>query len=77
MQESSFLPDIGISAEEFWSLVKKKAHEHDMDEVLAYMHLMIEKAREAKVAITRKALTETRPRGLDMFPGVEEWFLVH
>ena len=73
MQESSFLPDIGISAEEFWSLVKKKAHEHDMDEVLAYMHLMIEKAREAKVAITRKALTE-HGRGLDMFPGVEEWF---
>ena len=25
MQENSFLPDIGISAEEFWSLVKKKA----------------------------------------------------
>ena len=73
MQESSFLPDIGISAEEFWSLVKKKAHEHDMDEVLAYMHLMIEKAREAKVAITRKALTE-HGRDLDMFPGVEEWF---
>ena len=44
-----------------------------MDEVLAYMHLMIEKAREAKVAITRKALTE-HGRDLDMFPGVEEWF---
>ena len=48
-------------------------HEHDMDEVLAYMHLMIEKAREAKVAITREALTE-HGRDLDMFPGVEEWF---
>ena len=44
-----------------------------MDEVLAYMHLMIEKAREAKVAITREALTE-HGRDLDMFPGVEEWF---
>ena len=48
-------------SKEFWSLVKKKAHEHDMDEVLAYMHLMIEKAREAKVAITRKALS-VRPK---------------
>ena len=73
MQENSFLPDIGIPAEEFWSLVKKQAHEHDMDEVLAYMQLMIEKAREAKVPITREALTD-RGRDLDMFPGVEEWF---
>lgn len=73
MQEKSFLRDIGICAKEFWCLVKKKAHENDMDEVLAYMHLMIEKAREAKVTITREMLTE-HGRDLDTFPGVEEWF---
>ena len=73
MQENSFFPDIGICAEEFWCLVKKRAFEHDMDEVLAYMHLMIEKAREAKVTITREALTK-HGRDIDMFPGVEEWF---
>ena len=73
MQEKSFLRDIGICAKEFWCLVKKRALEHDMDEVLAYMHLMIEKAREAKVTITREALTK-HGRDIDMFPGVEEWF---
>ena len=73
MQEKSFLRDIGICAKEFWSLVKKRAHENDMDEVLAYMHLMIEKAREAKVTITREALKK-HGRELDTFPGVEEWF---
>ena len=73
MQEKSFLRDIGICAKEFWYLVKKRAHENDMDEVLAYMYLMIEKAREAKVTITREALTK-HGREIDMFPGVEEWF---
>ena len=35
MQENSFLPDIDIRPAEFWELVKARARERDMDEVLA------------------------------------------
>ena len=73
MQENSFLPDIGICAEDFWILVKEHAQDHDMDEVLAYMQLMIQKAAEADRPFTRTALRE-HGRELDLFPGVGDWF---
>ena len=73
MQENSFLPDIDIRPAEFWELVKARARERDMDEVLAYMQLMIEKAREAQIPLTRAEL-EDHGRDLDLFPGVEHWF---
>ena len=73
MQENSFLPDIGISSDEFWMLVKKQARDHNMDEVLAYMQLMMQKAAEAGKRFTRNALVE-HGRKLDLFPGVDKWF---
>ena len=73
MQENSFLPDIGTSAEEFWNKVKDRARQHDMDEVLAYMQLMMEGAERAEKPYTREALVE-HGKKLDLFPGVEAWF---
>ena len=73
IQENSFLPDIDMSPAEFWSLVKDQAREHDMDEVLAYMQLMVEKAREADRRFTREALKK-HGSGLELFPGVDGWF---
>lgn len=73
MQENSFLPDIGIPAEEFWNQVKAHARKHDMDEVLSYMHLMIEGAKQADKRFTREALVD-HGKQLDLFPGVDNWF---
>ncbi len=73
MQENSFLPNIEVLPEDFWMLVKKHAREHDMDEVLAYMQLMIEKARDAGARFTKAELAEHGSR-LKLFPGVEGWF---
>ena len=73
MQENSFLPDIDMSPDAFWKLVKEEARLHDMDEVLAYMQLMMEKAREADRRFTREAL-KSHGRGLELFPGVDRWF---
>ena len=44
MQENSFLEEVGIPAVKFWKQVKARARKHDMDEVLAYMQLMVEAA---------------------------------
>ena len=73
MQENSFIPDIGMSLDEFWNDVKKEAESQDMDEVLAYMQLMIEKARNKNIAFTRQHLM-AHGQGLEYFPGVEGWF---
>ena len=73
MQENSFLPDIGIPAKEFWKQVKQQAEEHDMDEVLAYMQLMIQKADHAGKEFNRQAL-HNHGRQVRLFPGVDKWF---
>ena len=73
MQDNSFFSEVGISAEDFWNQVKDRAYKHDMDEVLAYMQLMVEAARHAETPFTRTALVE-HGKSLRLFPGVGSWF---
>ncbi|MPM24019.1 hypothetical protein SDC9_70496 [bioreactor metagenome] len=49
MQEHSFIPKLGINKSAFWSEVKEKAKQHDMNEILAYMHLMLKKANKKQI----------------------------
>lgn len=73
MQEDSFIPDLGISKEEFWHESRGVyAPKNDMDEILAYMYLLMSKA-EVNGGITRSILEE-HAKYLTFFPGVEEWF---
>jgi len=44
-----------------------------MDGILAYMFLMLDKARTAKQSISRRKFVALG-RSLEFFPGVEEWF---
>ena len=73
MQENSFLPGVGKNPSEFWAQVGRHAKKHDMDEVLAYMHLMLETAKIADQPFNREALRDHGKR-LDLFPGVATWF---
>ena len=57
LQETSFIPEIGMETEEFWNEVKTRTKEHDADEILVYMHLMLEKAKVA-AAYNNNALLE-------------------
>ncbi len=74
IQENSFLPELGISKEDFWKNVHELAEQHEMDEVLAYMYLLIAKARErGNINYTRHAIKE-HGREVKYFNGVESWF---
>ncbi len=73
MQEHQFLPDIGMTPPEFWSEVKALTKEHQADEVLIYMNLMIEKAR-ANHAPVRRENFEARGKDIALFEGVAGWF---
>ncbi|MCK4639078.1 MAG: hypothetical protein KAT33_06630, partial [Bacteroidales bacterium] len=41
MQEHSFIPKLGIDNGDFWNESNKRAKKNDMDEILAYMQLML------------------------------------
>jgi phosphoserine phosphatase len=72
MQEYSFIPGLGITAEAFWAEAGKLSA-NGMDRILAYMYLMLRKARENDKPIRRESFVGL---GADIafFPGVVEWF---
>lgn len=73
MQERNFIPALGLTPKRFWEQVKHHAKMHDMDEILAYMELMLREA-DAKGHPVDKTAFEAFGRKLTFFPGVEEWF---
>lgn len=73
MQERDFIPDLGIAPGHFWKEVKELARKHDMDEILAYLNLMLQRANAKEVKINRAAFVKYG-RELPLFPGVVGWF---
>ena len=73
VQERQFIPDIGMDPDDFWAEVDALVQEHGADQILMYMHLMLEKARDKHV---RVRLEDFREQGgnVEFFEGVEEWF---
>ncbi len=72
MQEYSFIPGLGISAETFWGEASALSAA-GMDRILAYMYLMLKKAREANRPIRRENFVALG-KDIDFFPGVLDWF---
>jgi 2-hydroxy-3-keto-5-methylthiopentenyl-1-phosphate phosphatase len=73
MQEHSFIPKLGIPKELFWEEANKIARENDMDGILAYMQLMLQKSREKGIPI-RKLDFISYGKDIRLFPGVESYF---
>jgi hypothetical protein len=75
IQETSFIPEIGMDKEEFWNLVGEKKVKEDADQILVYMHLMLEFARQKNISVTKSMLND-HGRTADLFDGLanENWF---
>ncbi|MGZ6019007.1 MAG: HAD family hydrolase [Phenylobacterium sp.] len=74
MQEHVFIPDeLGMSHADFWTEARELAVGQRGDPILAYMHLMLEKARARGIELSRDAWAR-RGANLPLFPGVEGWF---
>ncbi len=73
MQEHSFIPKLGIDNGDFWNESNERAKENDMDEILAYMQLMLEKAKKKQIPITKKAFSD-HGKEIIFFKGIESWF---
>lgn len=74
IQENSFIPDLGISKKEFWNEVAEFAKEHEMDGILAYMYMLLSKAKATEtVKIDKKSLRE-HGKKVKYYKGVETYF---
>lgn len=73
MQQHSFIPKLGVESGTFWKEVKAIAKDNDMNEILAYMHHMLKRAKEKDIQITKKAFID-HGKGMPLFPGVNDFF---
>ena len=47
MQEYDFIPALNMRSKQFWGSVNDLAKKHEMDQILAYMYVMLEEAQKA------------------------------
>lgn len=72
MQAQGYIQAVGYNVGDFWTESNGLAEHNDMDQNLAYMYKMIEKA-QGRVLFTKSTLSEYGAK-VSLFPGVEEWF---
>lgn len=73
MQERDFIPKIGMTKKVFWQTVAERCKQHQADNILIYMGLMLQKAAEAQITVRRSDFA-AYGKQLVLFPGVAEWF---
>jgi len=73
MQEHNFIPDLEMDIWQFWKEANQLAAKHDMDEVLAYMFLMLQKAKEKNIPVKKEAFAKYGAQ-IKFYQGVETYF---
>jgi 2-hydroxy-3-keto-5-methylthiopentenyl-1-phosphate phosphatase len=72
MQEYAFIPGIGMEPEVFWAKCNQLIHEKNMDQILAYMYVMLTEAR-GKMLLNRNEFKKLG-KSVKLFDGVNTWF---
>ncbi len=72
MQAQGYIQSVGYDVGAFWQESNALAEQNEMDQNLAYMYKMMEKAR-GKLVFTKEKLREYGAK-VRLFPGVEDWF---
>ena len=73
MQDGRFIPEIGMTAQEFWDEVNRNTEKRQCDPTISYMFVMLEKAAAAGVSVRREDLAQCSSH-IEFFPGVPGWF---
>ena len=72
MQAQGFIQSIGYDVQEFWMESYNIAKLNDMDSNLAYMYMMVNKAK-GKINLTKNLLKEFGKK-IELYEGVQNWF---
>lgn len=73
MQEYSFIPNLGMEADEFWEECNEFSKAEKMDSILTCMYKMIDKSNANHMSIQREDFVKLG-KEIKFFPGVESWF---
>ena len=73
MQNYSFIPNLGMTPSEFWGETSAFTEKEGVERILSYMYIMIRKAKEKGIPLTREYLRECGKK-IQFYPGVSTWF---
>lgn len=73
MQSFSFIPNLGLTTQEFWAKCNNFAKRHGMDITLCYLLTMIHQCKKKNIPLSREYLCGLG-KDIKFFDGVETWF---
>lgn len=73
MQEYSFIPNMNVTATEFWTETGKLYVNNEIEKILAYMYQMMKYAKRNGIKLTREYLNNCG-KNIELFNGVTTWF---
>lgn len=73
MQNFAFIPNLGMTPDEFWGETGKLSSKHEVERILSYMYCMLKFAKEKGIKITKEYLRECG-KDIKFYPGVTTWF---
>ena len=73
MQNYAFIPDLDMTPSEFWGETSRFGQEENMEKILAYLYMMVSKAKEKGIPFTKEYLKSLGSK-IKYFRGVTTWF---
>ena len=73
MQNYTFIPNLGITSEEFWTKVESFRKKNYMEGILGYMYYSMYICQEKNIPFTKEYLRSTG-KDIRFFKGVKNWF---
>lgn len=73
MQNYAFIPNLGMTSEEFWGEVESFRKKNYMEGILGYMYYSMFQCKKKGIPFTKEYLQETG-KGIRFYKGVQNWF---
>ena len=73
MQNYAFIPNLGMTPDEFWGETGKLSEKFEVERILSYMFCMLKFAKNKGIKVTKEYLKECG-KAIKFYPGVTTWF---
>lgn len=73
MQEYDFIKNLGMTSDEFWGESARISRQYEVEKILSYMLVMIQKCKEKGIPLTEEYLKSCGEH-VELFEGVATWF---
>lgn len=73
MQSFKFIPDLGMTDDEFWSLTGKFSEDNHCERILSYLFVMMNEAKKKGISLTENYLNSLGAY-IQYYEGVLTWF---